>query len=56
VLVLKAVAMEILGATAEEACVKKWDIFSADLHTILRSEERLCRPQKNCSFEVNYLV
>jgi hypothetical protein len=27
--------IEILGAMLEEACLKKWIIFSADLHPIL---------------------
>jgi hypothetical protein len=49
-------AIEILGATVEEACLKKGIFFSADLHPILRTEEILCRSLKNCSFEVNYLV
>jgi hypothetical protein len=35
---------------------EKGGIFSADLHPILWSEERFCRPLKNCPFEVNYLV
>jgi hypothetical protein len=34
--------------------MKKGD-FSADFHPILWSDERFCRPLKNCSFEVNYL-
>jgi hypothetical protein len=34
---------------------KMGEHFSAGLHPILRSEERFCRPQKNYSFEVNYL-
>jgi hypothetical protein len=29
------VSKEILGGTLEEACLKKGDIFSADLHPIL---------------------
>jgi hypothetical protein len=29
--------------------------FSADLHPILGSEKRFCRPLKKHSFEVNYL-
>jgi hypothetical protein len=48
--------IEILGATLEEASLKKVEFFSADLRPILCSEEMFCRPLKNCSFEVNYLV
>jgi hypothetical protein len=35
---------------------RKGGFFSADLYPILCSEETLCRPLKNCSFEVNFLV
>jgi hypothetical protein len=40
----------------EEACLKKGELFSADLHPILWSEERFCRLLKKCSFEINYPV
>jgi hypothetical protein len=41
----------------EEAFFKKGEnFFQADLRPILCSEERFCRPLKNCSHEVNYLV
>jgi hypothetical protein len=48
--------LEILRATLEEACLKKGENYSADLHPILWSEERFCRSLKNSSFEMNYLV
>jgi hypothetical protein len=43
-------------ATLEEACLKKGDNFSEDLHPILLSEVRYCRILKNGSLEVNYPV
>jgi hypothetical protein len=45
-----------LRSYAEEACLKKGEYFSADLHTILWSEARFCRPLKICSFEVNLVL
>jgi hypothetical protein len=48
--------IEILGAMPEAACSKRGDFFPADLHPILRSEDRFCRPLKKGSFEVNYLA
>jgi hypothetical protein len=49
--------IEILGATyARSSMFEKRRFFPADLHPILRSEDRFCRPLKKCSFEVNYLA
>jgi hypothetical protein len=41
---------------ARRSMFEKGRFFSADLHPILWSEERFCRPLKNCSSEVDYLV
>jgi hypothetical protein len=52
---IRDIFIEILDL--EDACWKKRaNVLSAGLHPILWSEERFCRPQKNCSFEANYLV
>jgi hypothetical protein len=49
--------IEILEAPIKEAFLKKGrKFFSADHHLILCSKDKLCRPLKNGSFEVNYLV
>jgi hypothetical protein len=47
-------SIEILEPALEEECLNVLNVFSADLHPVLWSEVRFCRPPKNCSFVLVY--